>query len=266
MYLVVSGELLLDTGDFRHEGKIQPFRNSNQDSCFPLSSGSILGDEGVTGENHSFESTAVVVSDAAVVFEAVGFGLNFLTEKICALRYCALSYKDRSKWSAPIAYAEEMNPYTYFNSLRKCIAYAHPYRGSLSNIYGDVPITANYTTEDSVKLLASKMSGGTTTSQIRGKSRARSSMSSRGSFSGKSSKRGSRQTSRMASYMVASQSAANLTIPNGDSLREQYPKTLSVVALNHAVEINKVTKKILQGFIKTHAKVSALCCFLLRIV
>lgn len=138
MFLVVSGEFLLDTGIFDYDGKIQPFLFSQQECCFPLSSGSILGDEGVTGETHSFESTAVVVSDAAVVFEAIGFGLTFLSEKIQALRYCALSYKDRSKWSAPIAYAEELNPYTYFNSLRKCIAYIHPYRGSLANIYSDV--------------------------------------------------------------------------------------------------------------------------------
>jgi hypothetical protein len=86
----------------------------------------------------------VVVSDAAVVFEAIGFGLTFLSEKIQALRYCALSYKDRSKWSAPIAYAEELNPYTYFNSLRKCIAYTHPYRGSLANIYSDVKNTVHF--------------------------------------------------------------------------------------------------------------------------
>jgi hypothetical protein len=97
MFLVVSGELLLDTGDFMLDGKAQPFINSNPDNCYHMSSGSILGDEGVTGQSNRFESTAAVVSDAAVVFEAVGFGMKFLTEKMGALRYCALTYKDKSR-------------------------------------------------------------------------------------------------------------------------------------------------------------------------
>jgi CRP-like cAMP-binding protein len=135
LFLVVSGELLLDTGDFLVEGMPQAFVNSNPDNCYHMSSGSILGDEGATGQSNYFESTAVVVSDAAVVFEAVDFGMTFLTEKIGALRYCALTYRDKSRWDAPILLAEEINPYTYFHSLRKANAFTHPSRGSRPKIY-----------------------------------------------------------------------------------------------------------------------------------
>eukprot|EP01034_Spumella_vulgaris_P002349 gene2349-3055_t len=37
-------------------------------------------------------------------------------------------------------------------------------------------------------------------------------------------------------------------------IRAAYPKTLGVVALNHALEINKTAKKMLQNFVKIHAK------------
>lgn len=43
VYLVVSGEFILDTGDVVHENKLQPFRNPLVANCYHLSSGSILG-------------------------------------------------------------------------------------------------------------------------------------------------------------------------------------------------------------------------------
>ena len=57
-----------------------------------------------------------------MVFEAVGFGLDFLSEKFGSLKYCALSYKKKSRWGAPVPLAEETNPYTYFRSLRQEIS------------------------------------------------------------------------------------------------------------------------------------------------
>ena len=66
--------------------------------------------------------TAACISEAAVVFEAVGFGRDFLSEKFGALKYCALAYKDKSRWGAPVPLAEETNPYTYFRSLRQEIS------------------------------------------------------------------------------------------------------------------------------------------------
>ena len=50
-------------------------------NCYTFYDGFFLGDEGVVGRNHCFVSTAVVVSEAAVVFEVVDFGLQFLSEK-----------------------------------------------------------------------------------------------------------------------------------------------------------------------------------------
>ena len=37
----------------------------------------IQGDEGITGLYNQFDSTAVVISEAAVVFETIGFGTYF---------------------------------------------------------------------------------------------------------------------------------------------------------------------------------------------
>lgn len=94
MYLVVSGEFLLDTGDYHIDGTPQPFLNSSSDSCYLLSSGSILGDEFIFGSkenedenNSTFESSALVVSDAAVIFEATNFGLYFLREKLGSILF-----------------------------------------------------------------------------------------------------------------------------------------------------------------------------------
>ena len=37
----------------------------------------VIGDEGITGLYNQFDSTAVVISEAAVVFETIGFGEAF---------------------------------------------------------------------------------------------------------------------------------------------------------------------------------------------
>lgn len=129
IFLVVSGEFLLDTGDFlSSSGQPIPFVDANSDRCFHLSSGSILGEEGVTGERRTYMSTAAVVSSAATVFEAVSFGLTFLAEKVGGLRYSALFYRDKLCWDFAHPVAEQNNPYTFFNSLRKSISHTKPYR------------------------------------------------------------------------------------------------------------------------------------------
>jgi hypothetical protein len=137
MYLIVSGEILFDIsyphvdpnlGD-SSSATSHLFSNPLPENCFHLGSGSILGEEGVTGLSNTFGSTAVVVSTGAVVFEVVGFGMEFIAEKIQTLRYCALAYKDRSRWTTPLSLAEQSNPYSYFNSMRKCVSTSRIYRG-----------------------------------------------------------------------------------------------------------------------------------------
>ena len=260
LFLVVSGELLLDTGDFMLDNQAQPFINSNPDNCFHMPSGSILGDEGVTGQSNRFESTAVVVSEAAVVFEAVGFGMNFLTEKIGALRYCALTYRDKSRWSPAIHLAEEINPYTYFHSLRKAIAYTHPYRGSRAKIYEEY-------VED--KRIAKKDKDGSRAGK-RKTSASGSVRSGGGSSSGgggdvapapqkyglhkaASTKRLSplvRLDSNLA-FMLTADSAAN----TGSTTEFSLSRQLKPVGLHHALDINRTAKKLAQKFIKVHAQV-----------
>lgn len=254
LFLVVSGELLLDTGDFMADGKPQPFLNSNPDNCFHMSSGSILGDEGVTGQSNRFESTAVVVSDAAVVFEAVGFGMTFLIEKIGALRYCALTYRDKSRWSAPIHMAEEINPYTYFHSLRKAIAYTHPYRGSRPKIYDE------YVEDKNIKKnpVVSAVRGGPNQSVRRksgGMENGRGSAkhhkaASSSNLSAPPPHRMMRMDSNLA-YMMNADRDANPT----PDVEFQLPRHLKPVGLHHALDINRIAKKLAQKFVKVHAQV-----------
>lgn len=70
IYLVVSGEYLLDVEDLTGTRKQHPFLNSNQDNCYHMSVGSILGDEGLSGQIHTYAATAISVTDGAIVFVA----------------------------------------------------------------------------------------------------------------------------------------------------------------------------------------------------
>jgi CRP-like cAMP-binding protein len=239
LFLVVSGELLLDTGDFLVDGKPEAFINSNPDNCYHMSSGSILGDEGVVGQSNRFSSTAVVVSDAAVVFEAVGFSMNFLTEKISALRYCALTYRDKSRWSAPIHLAEEINPYTYFHSLRKAIAYTHPYRGSRPRIYDDVTASEDAAGSKTAGASAKIRRAGTKS----GKHKPQSNIKKLSPLV--------RMDSNLA-YMLTTEQHDNPAPVTEFS----FPRTLKPVGLHHALDINRIAKRLAQKFVKVHAQVS----------
>jgi CRP-like cAMP-binding protein len=236
LFLVVSGELLLDTGEFLVDGKPEAFINSNPDNCYHMSSGSILGDEGVVGQSNRFSSTAVVVSDAAVVFEAVGFSMNFLTEKISALRYCALTYRDKSRWSAPIHLAEEINPYTYFHSLRKAIAYTHPYRGSRPRIYDDVVVVED--TEKKPTGNGKLLRRGTKSTKLKPQSNV------------KKLSPLVRMDSNLA-YMLTTEQHGNPAPVTEFS----FPRTLKPVGLHHALDINRIAKRLAQKFVKVHAQV-----------
>jgi hypothetical protein len=135
LFLIVSGEFLLDIGEYVVNGQPSAFALASAESCFHLTSGSILGDEGVVGENKFYGATAAVVSTSAVVFEAIGFGMHFLAEKIGGLRYSALYYRDKLCWDFANPIAEQMNPYTFFNSLRKCVSLSKPFRALESTTF-----------------------------------------------------------------------------------------------------------------------------------
>lgn len=143
VYLIVSGEFVLDVSESKQNGKLQPFINCSADNCFHLGAGSILGDEGILGQSGRFESTAVAISELAVCFEAVGFGLTFLAERLGSSRYCALAYKDLPRWTPALGFAEQANLFAHFHSLRRSIAYQRPFRGSRKKSYLDDSQTAS---------------------------------------------------------------------------------------------------------------------------
>lgn len=131
LYLVLSGDFILDTGEGIEDKDFRPFHNTNSEKCYHLSGGSILGDEGLVGTMNTFESTAAVVSEFAVIFEVVGAGTKFLAERIGVARYCGLAYKDLPRLSPAISAAEQTNLYSFFHSLRKAIAFGNPNRGTV---------------------------------------------------------------------------------------------------------------------------------------
>jgi CRP-like cAMP-binding protein len=131
IYLVVSGDVLLDLGDNMVNGEFIPFGATSPQQCFCLGSSSILGDEGLCGQERIFASTAVILSDAALIFEVKDFGFSFLAERQGTSRYCGLAYKNISKLSSKLTAAEQFNLYSRFDSLRKQISDSYPQRGAL---------------------------------------------------------------------------------------------------------------------------------------
>jgi hypothetical protein len=132
VYLVVSGDIMLDT-DFESlppKGGPITFQNLNPDKCYCLSEQSILGDEGLCGFSTMYESTAVVVSDTAIVFEVVGGGISFLLRRFEVERYSALAYKDQTMLSPPMKVFENIELlHSAFSSLRRAIGLHQRDRG-----------------------------------------------------------------------------------------------------------------------------------------
>lgn len=280
MFLVVSGEILLDVGNLIIlDNRALPFTSTNVENCHHMSAGSILGDEGVTGTANQFESTAVVVSEAAVLFEAVGFGLSFLAERIGALRYCALAYKDRSKWTHPLSLAEQINPYTYFHSLRKSIGFTHPFRGALSKSSVESGAGAGRKTAQTTKkpALVEKKKSGFGAGLLDGMSIAGNNSTKNGRGKGGklssvtgalSSRRGSAMATKSGrlpkpgSSHDDAQQQDDDEQPEGSSTRfvvgadgVEYPRHIGAGRLHRAVELSKFAKRLMQHYMKIHAKV-----------
>ena len=143
IYLVVSGEFLLDLEDLHGKRKQHAFLNSNHENCYHLSIGSILGDEGLSGQIHTYDATAISMSDGAIVFEATeGPSFDFLKSRLDMIIYGAMAYKDQSHWAAPLEVAEQNNLYSTFSSLRRCIAYSNPHRGVRTKSYFSQDVVA----------------------------------------------------------------------------------------------------------------------------
>jgi len=260
IYLVVSGEFILDTGDpivpEGQYGKSEPFMNSIAERCYHLSSGSILGDEGVIGFESTYLSTAVVVSTGAVIFEAVGFGQRYLTDRIRAMRYAALTYKELPRWTVPIPLAELNNLYGNFNSLRKAIAHCRPHRGTVDNPYvTEAERRAVFTlpTRDSLEALVSPSNNNNNNkATIKGKG---------GKGSKNKVKRREKSSSSASEAAVSLLSAPLANSSACDS--KKYPK-LSSTALLYAKQINAAAKKLSQEQGKVHARENILMDQLLK--
>ena len=153
LYLVVSGDVVLDLKDpvpYKAPGKpgkglLEPFLTSNEEHVFHMSGGSILGDEGILGLNNTYVASCAVASDYAVVFEAVGFAKKFLFDRVKAMRYAALTYKELPRWTVPVDVAEKNNLYGTLNSLRRVVAVCNPSRGVHRNWHiSDEDLTARH--------------------------------------------------------------------------------------------------------------------------
>ena len=131
VFLVVNGEVLLDTdGSMPLKDGPLPFQNPDAEKCYCMSGQSILGDEGLCGVNKTYETTAVVISEFATVFEVSSAGKEFLLRRFELERYSALAYKDQMIQSASLKTLENVILlHSSFNNLRKAISVAHRDRG-----------------------------------------------------------------------------------------------------------------------------------------
>jgi hypothetical protein len=131
VFLVVNGEVLLDTeGCLPHKDSPLPFQNPDGDKCYCMAGQSILGDEGLCGVNKKYETTAVVISEFATIFEVSAAGKEFLLRRFELERYSALAYKDQMIQTAPLNSLENVILlHSSFNNLRKAISVAHRDRG-----------------------------------------------------------------------------------------------------------------------------------------
>jgi CRP-like cAMP-binding protein len=140
LYLIVQGEVFLDTSELQSPSPANPmsgeeelpFQHLDPEKCYFLGAGAMLGDEGICGANHNFESSAVVISELAVFFEVKGIGFDFLSTRVGYEKYTALGYM-REKVDDPplVSYASELVLHGNFTSLRNAIAANNPYRGQV---------------------------------------------------------------------------------------------------------------------------------------
>lgn len=133
-YIILSGEIFLDVGKFTETADY--FQTINANNCYTLTSGSILGDEGMVGLNRTYDATAVVISENSVVFEIEGFAIDFLGGRLGVEKYSALLYKDKSiEFEACDYVLGEIVIHSVFNSLRKVISSQNPYRRISRPVY-----------------------------------------------------------------------------------------------------------------------------------
>ena len=148
-FIILSGEIFLDTGDFNDSKDIKghPFQNANPANCYVLQSGSILGDEGMIGHDRTYSASAVVLSENAVMFEIEGFAISFLGARLGIEKYSALLYKDKSVDSkACDVVLDQIVLHETFNSLRKVISTQNPFRKLCRPVYP--PGEPNFTLEN----------------------------------------------------------------------------------------------------------------------
>lgn len=127
VYLLITGDVFLDTGDV---SDTLPFQNCDPDKCYILSSGSILGDEGMIGEERVYESSCVTISEVCVCFRVRGFGIKFLSSTLGVEKFSALAYRDRTRSYGPMkALQDTVSLHTTFNTLRGMISAFNPSRG-----------------------------------------------------------------------------------------------------------------------------------------
>jgi len=144
IYLVVAGEVLCDTesskasttskgsSPIKEVINTRPFVASQMDNCYILKGASIIGEEALIGNQRKYGATAAIVSEAAILFEITGFGIQFLMNRLGLERYCALSYKDLKLWGPEFPEAESKTIQIYFDSLRKAVSRRFPSRGLFS--------------------------------------------------------------------------------------------------------------------------------------
>lgn len=250
VYLVVSGEVMLDT-DFDAmppPGEPITFQNLNPEKCYCLSEQSILGDEGLCGFSSTYESTAVVVSETAIVFEVVGDGIKFLLRRFELERYSALAYKDQTMLSPPMRVFENIELlHSAFSSLRRAIGLHLRDRG------------VKKTTDSEAQQVAKQrvINGASKSKSIKGENESKP--GERGPRGGKTVAQAEVDNGESGDkHETAAEGEADAEDSDTESRYDGAPghAVLSRAALQHALRVKKLVEKRLGDELRALAKVS----------
>ena len=128
IYLLVSGEIIVDTTSIGTCNSEDLFIDSAATACYLMTSGSILGEEAFLGHTKEYTATAACIS-TVYCYKFMGEALRMLIHIIKISRSSALIIRDELRFSSVSRHVNEINIFSSVDSIRKQIATRNQLRG-----------------------------------------------------------------------------------------------------------------------------------------
>ena len=126
--VVISGEIVADTGETVETLERDPFEKSLSSECYIVTTGYLLGDDAFVGEKGNYNSTCATIK-SAVLYQIDLPGAVMVAEALRISRDAALINRDRLRFSSTDIRETEINPYSSIDSLRSAVALRNQFRG-----------------------------------------------------------------------------------------------------------------------------------------